>query len=51
MLGLPCYTGFSLVVVGRGCSPVVMCRLQEMWLNSCGSWALEHRLDRCGKRA
>ena len=57
-------TGFSLVVVCKGYSLVWVCkllivvaslvmehRLWGMWLSSCGSQILEHRLNSCGKRA
>ena len=60
MLGLHCYGLFSLVAVSRGYSLVEVhvilsaaaSLLQSMGsrargLSSCGSWALEYRLNSC----
>ena len=71
VIGLHCYTGFSLVTVSGVCSPVVRRPLiveaspvEEHGLqstqasvvvihglSSCGSWAVEHRLNSCGAEA
>ena len=57
VLGLLCCPGFSLVVVGGGYSPAVVCRLlllQSMGsrgFSSCGCLALEHTLSGCDTRA
>lgn len=40
MLGLPCYTGFSLVVVGRGCSSLWCAGSHCSGFSSCRTWAL-----------
>ena len=63
VLGLHCCRGFSLVVLSRGCSLVVVNGLlveaaSLVWstgsrftgFSSCSSWALEHRLSICGTR-
>ena len=66
MLGLHCSVDFYLIVVNWRYSPVVVHRLliaEHMlygtWasvvavsgLSSCGSWALEYRLNSCGSQA
>ena len=56
MLGLHCYESYSLVVVA---SLFAEHGMEGMWasaavahgFNSCGSWALEHRLNSCSMRA
>ena len=62
LLGLHCYAGFPLVVSGdysltavRGSLiavlPLVACVAQALWragFSTCGSWALEHRLNSSG---
>ena len=59
VLDLCCCLGFTLLVVSRGYSLVAACGLfiaaaplvaehGHMGFSSCGSWALEHRLNSCG---
>ena len=62
VLGLPCCAGFSLVVASRAYSLVAVYRFLTAeatgtWalgckgFSSCGSWALEHRLNSCSTQA
>ena len=56
MLGLPCCSGFSLVVASRGCVAAVLRLLTSAaplagGLGSCGSQAPEPRLSSCGPQA
>ena len=61
VLGLHCFTGFSLVVASGGYSLLQCTGFSLWWLlllrstgsrhlgfSSCGSWALERRLSSCG---
>ena len=65
VLGFRCCAGFS-VVVARGAPLLSSCgagashcgvfsccgaRAPGAWARSCGSWALEHRLNSCGPQA
>ena len=62
VLGLGCYTGFSLVAARDGATPVAVYGLLIEWLlllqsagsrvcglSSCSSQALGHRLNNCGE--
>ena len=55
-LGLHCCSGFSLVAVNGGFSLRWLLLLQSTGsrhtgFSSCGSWALEHRINSCGQDA
>ena len=45
MLGLRCYTGFSLVVASRGYSSLGAWTRGHMDFSSCSSWVPEHRFS------
>ena len=51
LLGLHCCGGFSLLVVSRGYSRYAARALGCKGFSSCGSQALEHRLDSCATQA
>ena len=64
VLGLHCCAGFYLVAVSGGYSLAVVCvflitvasivvehSLRCTGFSSCGSWALEHKLNNCGTQA
>ena len=64
MFGLRCFTDFPVLSASMGYCLVGVCKLFivvasrcRAWalgytgFSSCGSWALEHRLNSCGPRA